>query len=101
MRSLQQMRDLPLGFLFPAHGPPVATARRKIDFYIEHRKAREEAIYAALDDGPLRPAAIVPKVYIDLDPRSVPLAEINVFAHLERLEEHRRVSRKGDTFFQS
>jgi len=84
--------------LLPAHGPPVATARERIDFYIEHRTARENSILAALKGGAMTPTAIVAEVYTDTDPRAYPLAEMNVRAHLGKLLLEGRVAEQGDGF---
>ncbi|MEM6732405.1 MAG: MBL fold metallo-hydrolase, partial [Myxococcota bacterium] len=93
--SLHRIRALPRhGLLFPAHGPPVATATSKIDEYIAHRTARESAILEALDE-PLEPMDIVPKVYADVPQAVWPLAAANVESHLVKLERDGRVRRHG------
>jgi endoribonuclease LACTB2 len=98
LASLRRLLSLRLGFLFPAHGPPVAAAGEKIRFYIEHRLAREAAIVEALAAGALTPSEIVPRVYTDVSPAVFPLAEINVRAHLEKLVAEARVRVDGDAF---
>lgn len=85
METLVRLRELRLGFILPSHGPPVAAATEKIEFYLAHRKEREEQIYATLAGGELTPREIVPQVYDDVDPTAYPLAEINVRAHLEKM----------------
>ena len=42
LRSLERLRALRLGFIFPGHGPPVAAAHDRIDYYIAHRREREQ-----------------------------------------------------------
>lgn len=98
--SLYRMRELARGFMLPAHGPPIATPVEKIDFYLAHRRQREESIYQSLAEGPLSPREIVHAVYTDTDPRAFPLAEINVRAHLEKLEAEGRVHPQGDRWAQ-
>ncbi len=94
--SLERLRALPRhGFLFPAHGPPVATALRKIDEYIAHRKARETAILDALT-SPCGAGELVPRVYIDVPKAAWPLAAANVESHLRKLEHEGRVQRAED-----
>lgn len=91
--SLERLRTLPRhGFLFPAHGPPVATALRKIEAYIHHRQAREAAIVAALD-APSSAGEVVPRVYADVPRTAWPLAAANVESHLRKLEREGRVYR--------
>jgi len=98
--SLRMLLDFPVGFMFPAHGPPIAAAREKIQFYIDHRLQREESIFQAIG-GPSSPNQIVPRVYTDIHPMVYPLAELNVRAHLEKLVADGRVVEKNDIFEKS
>ena len=91
MATLRRLLGLRLGMLFPGHGPPVAAAVDKIHMYIQHRTAREASIIAAMTE-PLHPAEIVRRVYTDVNPAAYPLAELNVRAHLEKLQDEGRVS---------
>ena len=95
--SLRQVRALEPRLLFPAHGPPVAALAR-LETYLEHRRAREEAILSAIKDAPRTPQEIVPVVYAEVSETSWPLAELNVRAHLEKLVEEGRVRQNGDAF---
>ncbi len=97
MASLRRLLSLKLGFLFPGHGPPVATAGAKIQEYIEHRTMRETRILAVVST-PLTPAEIVPRVYTDVAPAVYGLAEMNVRAHLEKLVVEGRVREAGGSF---
>jgi glyoxylase-like metal-dependent hydrolase (beta-lactamase superfamily II) len=98
LASLEQLLKLELGIMLPAHGPTVANTRDRIEFYIEHRMARESSIVDALENTSLTPAEIVPRVYTDAPPYVYPLAEMNVQAHLEKLEEEKRVSHENGRF---
>jgi glyoxylase-like metal-dependent hydrolase (beta-lactamase superfamily II) len=89
--SLKRMYELPVSALFPAHGPVMANAKQKIQEYIEHRTAREQKILAAWQRGHHEPAAIVREVYTDVAPAMHTLAERSVVAHLEKLQEERRI----------
>ena len=89
--SLKRMYELPMSALFPAHGPVMANAKQKIQEYIEHRTAREQKILAAWQRGHHEPAAIVREVYTDVAPAMHTLAERSVVAHLEKLQEERRI----------
>ncbi|GAG10506.1 unnamed protein product [marine sediment metagenome] len=84
LQSLERLAELDASFLFPGHGPPVATPTKKIREYIDHRLAREAAILAAIDQ-PLEPIEIVRAVYASEPEAVYPLAELNVRAHLEKL----------------
>jgi endoribonuclease LACTB2 len=100
MDSLDRLLTMRLGFVFPAHGPPVAAAHHKIKEYIAHRTMREEAIVAALRGAGagLASGEIVPLVYTDVKQEAWPLAELNVRAHLEKLVEEGRVRAVGNAF---
>lgn len=95
--SLRGLLQLPLGFTFPAHGPPIAASIAKINFYIEHRLMRERMIFEAIE-GAMSPAQIVPLVYTEIPEAVYPLAELNVRAHLEKLVTQGCVSQHGDEF---
>ena len=45
------LEPLELDAICPGHGPLVTDARAKIEEYLDHRLAREDALLAALDDG--------------------------------------------------
>lgn len=91
LASLEKLRDLDPGILFPAHGPVLVDGRRALDRYLVHRREREEAIRAAWASGERNPGAIVPRVYEDLPAVAVPLAERQVLAHLQHLERNGRL----------
>ena len=93
LASLETLRDLPVRVLFPGHGPPTGGARRKLEDLIQHRQWREERVLAALGSGPVRAEDLVPMVYEDVRPDMWPLAARSLQAHLEHLEERRRVVR--------
>ena len=90
-RQLERMQRLPVTALFPAHGPVMANAKKKIQEYIDHRIDRERKIFAAWERGHREPAAIVREVYTDVAPAMYALAERSVIAHLEKLQEERRI----------
>ena len=95
--SLRGLLELPLGFTFPAHGPPIAASVAKINFYIEHRLKRERMIFEAIE-GEMTPSQIVPIVYTEIPEAVYPLAELNVRAHLEKLVSEHRVLQNQDSF---
>ncbi len=92
--SLSRLLSLPkLSVLFPAHGPAIGSAREKIEEYVEHRTMRENKILAAVQAGASLPHEIVEAAYTDVHPSMWGLAERSTVAHLEKLEEDRRVLR--------
>ena len=95
--SLKRMKSHASGFIFPAHGPPVATTMKLIETYITHRLMRERSIEEALEEsGTIE--EIVAKVYVDTPQKVWHLAAKNVEAHLIRLCELERAERSGDRY---
>ncbi|MEL6183837.1 MAG: MBL fold metallo-hydrolase [Myxococcota bacterium] len=100
---LEQLRRLaahPDGVLFPAHGPPIAAGRAKLEHYIAHRLAREAKVRAALEahTGPATPQDLLPAAYADTPPAVWPLAERACLAHLDKLVEDGVAGRSGGRF---
>ena len=87
LNSLQRMRALQnLSVIFGGHGPAIANPYNKLDEYISHRLEREANILAAVRAGAASPGDIVARVYSDVSPKALGMAERAVLAHLEKLE---------------
>ena len=80
----------------PGHGPPLPEPRPYVEALLQHRLAREEAIAAALQGGPRTAKGLVDALYSKIDPILKMAAERNVLAHLNKLENEGRVSRRGE-----
>ncbi|MCA1594282.1 MAG: MBL fold metallo-hydrolase [Acidobacteria bacterium] len=94
LETLERYRSLPhLKVLFGGHGPAVGTPRAKIDEYIAHRGKREQDILAAVGAGAGALAEIVSRVYTDVHPKMLAMAERAVLAHLEKLEADELIKR--------
>ncbi|HEX9637760.1 MAG TPA: MBL fold metallo-hydrolase, partial [Acidobacteriota bacterium] len=98
LQSLERLQALELRVLFPAHGPPVASAARQIQAYLRHRRWREERILTALSAAPKPLAEIVRAAYDDVDPQLHDLAERTTLAHLIKLFRDGSVRRDGSSF---
>jgi glyoxylase-like metal-dependent hydrolase (beta-lactamase superfamily II)/8-oxo-dGTP pyrophosphatase MutT (NUDIX family) len=99
MNSLRRLLDLPkLTSLFGAHGPPIGSARHKIEQYIEHRAMREAKILEAVRSGAGTIAEIVPIAYADISPSLYHLAERSTLAHLEKLQDEGLVRFRGGQY---
>jgi glyoxylase-like metal-dependent hydrolase (beta-lactamase superfamily II)/8-oxo-dGTP pyrophosphatase MutT (NUDIX family) len=97
LRSLERLRNLPhLTVLFGAHGPAIGSPRAKIEEYIAHRLERETNILAAIREGASTPSEIVARVYTDVHPKALPMAERAVIAHLEKLEADNLIAPGND-----
>jgi glyoxylase-like metal-dependent hydrolase (beta-lactamase superfamily II)/8-oxo-dGTP pyrophosphatase MutT (NUDIX family) len=94
LNSLRRMRALTnVTVLLPGHGPAVAHPYHKIEQYIAHRLEREQKILEAVREGAFTPAEIAARVYTDVNPKALPMAERAVLAHLEKLQADGLVTR--------
>lgn len=93
VRSLARLRALQPRRIFPAHGPVREDAVALIDEYIAHRLERERQVLAAVKEGASSLASLRAAIYPDLDPQLHPAAEIQLRAHLIKLEEEGQVRR--------
>lgn len=84
---------------YPGHGAPIGDPRARANWLISHRKMRENAIIAALDDGPSDIKSLTRRIYTDVAPALMAAAERNVFAHLIDLIHHSRVSAEPQLTF--
>ena len=66
----------------PAHGPAIEDPAARLAWLVDHRRGREAQILAGLDRGPATIPALAAAIYTETDPRLLPAAERNVFAHL-------------------
>jgi glyoxylase-like metal-dependent hydrolase (beta-lactamase superfamily II) len=97
--SLRRLLALPkLTALLPGHGPVLSAARAKIEEYIAHRLAREEAILGALRATARTIPEIVRAVYTDVPAAMHELAAASVLAHLEKLRDEGRVTSHGNLY---
>lgn len=98
LSSLARVRALGPARILPAHGPVVDDPDALLRDYVEHRRAREAQIVAALGAGAADPDAIVSRVYRGLRRDLRPRARETVEAHLAKLEREGRVVRRGDAW---
>jgi glyoxylase-like metal-dependent hydrolase (beta-lactamase superfamily II) len=90
--SLRRLRDLArddLTTLLPGHGPVLDHPLAVIESYLAHRKERLAQVEAAVSAGDHDAAAVVRRVYDDVDPVLWPFAELSVRAQLDYLADHR------------
>ena len=67
---------------YSGHGAPITDPNARINWLITHRQSREADIQKALAKGPASAPELAQKIYTDVDPRLLPAAARNVFAHL-------------------
>jgi ribonuclease/clavin/mitogillin len=90
--SLSRLLALPgeLGVLYPGHGPAVRNAREVVRRTLAHREERLAKVASALGSEPVEVAALLARVYDDVEPALWPLAERSLLASLEWLCEQGR-----------
>ena len=91
MRSLQMLRARSPKRIFPGHGPTRDDAMALIDEYIAHRLQRERQVIDALASGARTIPEMRRRIYSALDPRLEGAAEVQIMAHLIKLQEEGRV----------
>lgn len=91
INSLRILRSRSPRRIFPAHGPVRDDAVELLDEYIAHRLDRERQVVDALAAGARTIPALRRAIYPDLDPRLEHAAEIQMHAHLLKLQQDGRV----------
>lgn len=95
--QLGRLARLPVGTVYPAHGPPIPDGVAKLNEYLAHRAWREAKVLEAVAAF-ARPASVeelVPRAYDDVAAFVFPIAERSTQAILEKLEAEGRVARDG------
>ena len=92
MDSLRRLLEIDVEKIYPAHGPVINDAKRKLREYIAHRELRERQIVGALAGGPLEIPAIVKLIYTDVPVFLHPAAAQSVRSHLKKLRNEGRVA---------
>ncbi len=90
--SLERLARLDLAYLFPGHGSPQGAPYRRIAALLEHRRAREAKVLAALDDQPRSLGELVERAYADTPRELWVHAERSLLAHLIALERAGRAA---------
>lgn len=86
--SLARMQELGGELLLPAHGDPIPSGQTMLSFYIAHRHQRSQQIMdGLLALGPATEAELAARIYRELPEAALPLAALQVRAHLRWLDE--------------
>lgn len=91
LNSLERILERDFARIWPTHGPSIDNPKTFVTAYIEHRRAREEQICAALSEGLTSISDIVAKLYAHVDKRLHPAAAHSVLSHLIHMRETGRV----------
>jgi glyoxylase-like metal-dependent hydrolase (beta-lactamase superfamily II) len=89
--GLHRLRERDLDVLCPGHGPPIWEPHAKLDQYIDHRLERERLLLAALAEGRRSIAELLDAAWSDVPVELRPLAAVSLRAHLDKLEDERRL----------
>jgi glyoxylase-like metal-dependent hydrolase (beta-lactamase superfamily II) len=76
-----------IAVICPGHGPPVWDPAAKLDEYIAHRTAREDALREALADGLRSTGDLLDRAWPDVPVQLRPAAAVTLEAHLDKLEQ--------------
>jgi len=88
LESLERLREHGVRMLYPAHGPAHADGTAFLGALLDHRRAREAQLVAALDDRPRDEPSLLAAVYADVaDRRLLPVAARSLRAGLDKLAE--------------
>jgi glyoxylase-like metal-dependent hydrolase (beta-lactamase superfamily II) len=91
LAGLERLKSRGFALLLPGHGPLVTDPSAKLDEYIAHRLDREARLVAALADGARTVDELLDRVWDDAPPGLRPAAAVTLAAHLDKLEEERRL----------
>jgi len=91
LAALDRVRALRVAGIAPGHGDFIDDSDAKIDEYVTHRLAREEAVATALAAAQSATIAdLVPVVYVDVNEKLFPIARFSLWAHLRKLVDDGR-----------
>jgi len=86
LASLEKLGARDDRIFYPTHGSSVTNPKAWLGQLIAHRRMREDQILSALADGAQTIAALVEKLYPDIQPALRPAAAQQVLAHLGHLQ---------------
>lgn len=97
-KSLEKLLARNDDVLWPTHGPPIRDVKAFIRALIDHRRTREAAVLACLQDGLTDIREMVKRIYVDVDPRLHPAAALSLRAHLVKLVSEGRARDDGGAY---
>ena len=95
MASCARLRTGTWRVFHSGHGAPINDPAERLDWLIDHRKAREAEILARLVDGPATAYDLACRIYTDVPRAFIGAATRNVFAHLVDLTGKRKAAPMG------
>ncbi len=95
MASCNRLAARTWSVFHPGHGAPVTDPSARLDWLVNHRRAREAAILRELEHGPANARALAQRIYTETPPALLGAATRNVLAHLIDLRGKLRVEPQG------
>jgi glyoxylase-like metal-dependent hydrolase (beta-lactamase superfamily II)/8-oxo-dGTP pyrophosphatase MutT (NUDIX family) len=99
LRQLARLRDLPVGVIYPAHGPVIPDGPGKLTEYLLHREMREGKVLGAVPPEGTTLQELVPRAYDDVPEAVYPLAERSTLAILIKLEREGKVAQRDGRYY--
>jgi glyoxylase-like metal-dependent hydrolase (beta-lactamase superfamily II) len=96
VRALSRLLERSDALYLPGHGPPLPEPQSFVRALLARRSSRERAIAEALSGISQPVAALVDRLYADLDPALRRAAERTLLAHLLKLEQEGRATRSDE-----
>lgn len=96
MASCTRLRGLAAARHMPGHGAVIDDPDARLVWLMAHRRAREAAIIAALEDGAGTASGLAKRIYTDTPDALMPAATRNVLAHLIELTHKSRLRPEPD-----
>ncbi|MCA3556465.1 MBL fold metallo-hydrolase [Aestuariivirga sp.] len=98
--SLRKLLDRDDHIHHPGHGPSRRDPLPLVRGYLAHRRMREEAIRARVEQGARSVSEIVASIYADVDPKLHGAAALSATAHLDHLVQQDKL-RKTDGIYEA
>lgn len=95
MASCDKLANRTWSVFHPGHGAPIRQPAARLDWLVSHRRSREVAILAALQNGPADAGSLARQIYTDTPPSLLGAATRNVLAHLVDLYGKSRIKLDG------
>src|SRR6476469_6787453 len=91
LAGLERLQARAPATICPGHGPVVDDPATKLAEYLAHRRAREDALVAALGDGLRSVDELLDRVWSDAPTELRLAATVTLAAHLDKLDEEGRL----------
>lgn len=95
MASCEKLAAREWRVFYPGHGAPISDPNARLNWLVDHRRAREASILQALHDGPATAEDLARAIYTETPPALLGAATRNVLAHLVDLTGRGRVAPQG------